>query len=151
MQWRRSDGRKSGAPLPAEQHSPAPTPSRAVYGFVLYLAAGSGLAAYLAWAVVPDALLHQAGIDFLPQKYWAVALPLYAAVVFTIFVFVVYPSLGLLHCPADSDSDLTRLQWPPDRHAISPDSLACSRLEGEVPPVYDIPYEQLKQCLVDYQ
>ena len=31
------------------EHSPAPTPLRAVYGFVSYLLASAALAAYLAW------------------------------------------------------------------------------------------------------
>jgi hypothetical protein len=37
--------------------------------------------------------------EFLPQKYWAVALPIYFSVAFFLFVFIVYPSLGLLVTP----------------------------------------------------
>ena len=39
------------------EHSPAPTPLRAVYGFVFYLLGHFGFALYLVWAVVPDATL----------------------------------------------------------------------------------------------
>ena len=47
--------------MPPPEHSPAPTPDRAVYGFVLYLASYSFLALYLAWALLPDNLLTQLG------------------------------------------------------------------------------------------
>lgn len=38
--------------------SPAPTPSRAVYGFAFHLITLLLLAAYFAWAIVPDATLR---------------------------------------------------------------------------------------------
>ena len=78
------------------KHSPAPTPSRAVYGFAFHLLSLGLLLTYFAWALVPDAVFEALGVDFLPQKYWAVAVPIYLSVAFLLFVFVVYPSLGLI-------------------------------------------------------
>lgn len=78
------------------EHSPAPTPSRAVYGFVLYLLCYSALLLYLTWALLPDSYLQAWGLDFLPQKYWAVALPTYLTVLFLVSVTLIYPSLGLI-------------------------------------------------------
>ena len=82
-----------------KEASPAPTPSRAVYGFVMWLASYLSLLLYLLWAILPDHLLQLAGLEFLPQKYWAVAVPIYLSVCFFLLVLVVYPSLGMLITP----------------------------------------------------
>ena len=94
MRWSRRDG---------PQHSPAPTPSRAVYGFVLWLLSHAALSLYLVWALVPDHYLQLAGLDFLPQKYWAIAVPTFLSVLFFTFVFVIYPCMGMLATPPLND------------------------------------------------
>lgn len=87
-----------------EQHNPSPTPERAVYGFVLYLIATAGFGLYLMWLILPEEMLHSLGVGaFLPQKYWAVAIPIYLSVTFCLFVFVIYPSLGMLQTPRIQD------------------------------------------------
>jgi hypothetical protein len=54
--------------------------------------------------LVPDYFLEEFfGITFLPQKYWAVAIPIYLSVAFSIFIFIIYPSLGLLQTPSVKD------------------------------------------------
>ena len=85
------------------EHSPAPTPSRAVYGFVLWLFSHAALLLYLVWAIVPDYYLEIAGLDFLPQKYWAIAVPVFLSVLFFSFVFIIYPCLGMLITPGMGD------------------------------------------------
>jgi len=141
MQWRERKSVK-GVKSVEEQHSPAPTPSRAVYGFLLYLISNFMLISYFVWALVPDPLLAALGLDFLPQKYWAVALPLFLSLVFFIFLVVVYPSLGRLRNPGNCD-------FATDRHTISRESIASDLdggCAGGVPPIYDIPYASLSPC-----
>ena len=87
-----------------EQHNPSPTPERAVYGFILYCLATAAFGLYLIWLFLPEEILQNIGIGYyLPQKYWAVALPIYFSVAFFLFVFIVYPSLGLLITPRLED------------------------------------------------
>jgi len=90
--------------LVPNQPNPSPTPERAVYGFILYILATSSFGLYLMWLFLPEDILNFIGIgEFLPQKYWAVALPIYFSVAFFLFVFIVYPSLGLLVTPKLKD------------------------------------------------
>ncbi|KAJ8931319.1 hypothetical protein NQ314_015781 [Rhamnusium bicolor] len=85
------------------EHTPAPTPSRAVYGFVLYLSFQIFFIIYLIWALVPEEYFELIGITFLPQRYWAIAVPIYFLIVLTIFAFIIYPSLGLCMTPSVND------------------------------------------------
>ncbi len=80
-------------------HNPSPTPVRAVRGFVSYLLSRAALALYLCWAILPESLLP----DFFPQRYWAVAIPIYAATSFAACVLVGYPCLGLCATPTLDD------------------------------------------------
>jgi len=114
------------------QHNPSPTPERAVYGFILYILATAGFVLYLTWLFLPENILHSIGIgEFLPQKYWAVALPIYFSVAFFLFVFIVYPSLGLLVTPKIKD-----IRNITDEFAI----YNCEKFQDKekIPRVYDL-------------
>lgn len=56
--------------------SPSPSPERAVYGFVWFVTCVFCALAYLIFAIVPHSWLADLGIDFLPNRYWAVTVPL---------------------------------------------------------------------------
>jgi len=127
-------------------HSPSPTPSRAVYGFLLFLMSNFFLVMYFVWALVPDDMLHSAGLDFFPQKYWAVAMPIYLSIAFLAFVFLVYPMMGRLQC--DEAWDI--YQPAVDTHTMYRDQLP-DQPEGAVPPVYDMTPEEVQQYLANIQ
>ena len=121
-----------------EQHNPSPTPERAVYGFILYCLATAAFGLYLIWLLLPVEILENIGIGYyLPQKYWAVALPIYFSVAFFLFVFIVYPSLGLLSTPRIQDvRNIT------DEFTLYSNS---DQDKDKIPRVYDIhPTEQIK-------
>eukprot|EP00088_Acartia_fossae_P008558 TRINITY_DN14103_c0_g1_i17.p1 TRINITY_DN14103_c0_g1~~TRINITY_DN14103_c0_g1_i17.p1 ORF type:complete len:147 (-),score=21.39 TRINITY_DN14103_c0_g1_i17:482-922(-) len=143
MIWRKP--KKQGGVAP--EHNPAPTPSRAVYGFVLYLVAKFLLIMYLAWALIPDDILLRLGLDFFPQKYWAVATPVYLSLAFMTFILLVYPSLGRLHARGLWDKYVPH---PRDKHAIYRNELPCEVDGGGVPPVYDMEPHLIQQYLLHH-
>lgn len=86
------------------QSTPAPTPSRANYGFALYLGSYTIFGLYLVWALIPNSLLHSAGLTYWPQKYWALAVPIHLLVTLALFAFCFYPAINLTLVPSVNDS-----------------------------------------------
>ena len=89
---------------------------------------------------MPDTYLELAGLEFLPQKYWAVALPLYLSVCFFLFVLVIYPCLGLLITPGPAD-----LSHVTDSHSVRRPAVFSAG--PGVPPLYDESPERVLQFL----
>lgn len=85
------------------EHTPSPTPSRAVYGFAMYLSFKLFFILYVIWTYVPESWFEFIGITYLPNRYWALSIPVFLLTVLTTFAFVIYPSLGLLMTPDIND------------------------------------------------
>ncbi|EDV42882.1 uncharacterized protein Dana_GF19935 [Drosophila ananassae] len=74
------------------EHSPAPTPHRAVYGFAFYMLFTVLFFIYVAWAFIPIEFgLH----SYLPDKYFAVFVPFLVIVFAWFFAFLIYPAINL--------------------------------------------------------
>ncbi|XP_059154198.1 phosphatidylinositol N-acetylglucosaminyltransferase subunit P-like [Physella acuta] len=114
----------------AQEHSPSPTPQRAIYGFVLYLSSIIGLGLYIVWAYIPDYWLHSVGLTYWPQKYWAVSLPVYLCVAI-ILSYIAYTGLILIKTPALDD-----VRTITDRRALYADN-EHSHPEA-IPPLRDL-------------
>jgi len=83
------------------EHTPLPTPYRAVYGFALYLFFKTLFIIYLLWAFVPETFIkHELG---LPHKYFALYIPILVLCCLTVFGFFIYPlwNLSMQHCIHD--------------------------------------------------
>lgn len=112
------------------EHTPSPSSSRAVYGFVLYLGSCSALGLYLVWAVMPDSILHSLGLTYWPQKSWAVTLPIYGCVILALFAFLFYPGLNLMIVPPVHD-----MRTIVDSYSVP----LNAELVAEIPPASDLP------------
>lgn len=81
------------------QSSPAPTTSRSIYGFVVYLLFSCLFLLYVLWAFVPSTYFKVFGITELPDKYFVLFLPILSLTGTTIFAFFIYPSLSFIMTP----------------------------------------------------
>lgn len=78
------------------EHTPAPTPNRAVYGFAWFLFFKTLFVLCVFWTFVPDHfLVDTLGLTYLPDKYFALYIPILVLCCLTVFAFLIYPPSNL--------------------------------------------------------
>ncbi|MCJ1417044.1 hypothetical protein MMC32_003383, partial [Xylographa parallela] len=75
-------------------------PTYEYYGFGLYVGSSLGFGMYALWAYLPSPFLRQLGIDYYPNRWWALAIPaeLVVAIVY-IYVALAGYNTGTLTLP----------------------------------------------------
>ena len=123
-----------------QEHSPFPKASRAVYGFVAYQVSYILLVVYLIWAFVPDQFLEDLGITYIPQKYWAIAIPTY--VPFFILSGILF-LFGLNMAAVPELSDPRTIGSDPYSYRAGEEDIQLDPERENLPPVKDIPIEEV--------
>jgi phosphatidylinositol glycan class P protein len=78
-------------------------PTYEYYGFTLYLTSSLAFIVYVLWAFLPSPLLHQLGIYYYPNRWWALAIPAWTVMlVLYIYVALAAYNLGHLTLPLQS-------------------------------------------------
>jgi phosphatidylinositol glycan class P protein len=91
---------------------------------------------FVAWSLIPDSVLISFGVSYFPNKYWAVALPLYL-VMFGLFTVASYIALSMYYNPDLHDLRLAEDRFskvhPPSQAPISFPSHPNSHSVGAEP------------------
>lgn len=94
--------------------TPSPTPNRAVYGFAWFLFFKTLFVLYVFWALVPEHILQDVlGLTYLPDKYFALFLPILVLCALTVFAFLIYPPLNM-----SMQTDVNSIHTLRDEHVI---------------------------------
>ncbi|KAK5694152.1 hypothetical protein LTR97_009773 [Elasticomyces elasticus] len=62
-------------------------PTYEYYGFTLYLTSSLAFIVYLLWSYLPSPFLHQLGIYYYPNRWWALAIPAWT-VMLVVYIYV---------------------------------------------------------------
>lgn len=111
------------------EHTPSPTPSRGIYGFVLFLLFNTLFILYCLYAFVPTYIFENyLGITYLPDKYFALFVPILILTAANLFAFLIYPSLTMIATP-NIDEKITIQDEYSVRRCIHRDSIGvlCDR------------------------
>jgi phosphatidylinositol glycan class P protein len=82
-------------------------PTYEYYGFALYLGSSAAFLMYILWAYVPAPMLHQMGIYYYPNRWWALAIPCWLiALIIYIYVALASYNTGYLTLPLNSIENL---------------------------------------------
>lgn len=123
--------------------------STEIYGFTLYISTFVFFLLFLIWAFVPEQFLHNVGIYYYPDKYWAIIIPSYIGMLFP-FISIIYIGWNLY-----STSPLNSLLTISDLSARLPDEndLANSLYNQSysIPEISDLPLQLVNQLLYQKQ
>ncbi|KAF2446410.1 PIG-P-domain-containing protein [Karstenula rhodostoma CBS 690.94] len=98
---------KSARHAPLVPRASPKVPTYEYYGFALYLASSAAFSLYIVWAYVPSPLLHQMGIHYYPNRWWALAAPCWlVALVVYIYVALASYNTGYLTLPMSNCENL---------------------------------------------
>lgn len=98
---------KSARHAPTVPRAAPKVPTYEYYGFALYLGSSAAFLMYILWAYVPAPMLHQMGIYYYPNRWWALAIPCWLiALIIYIYVALASYNTGYLTLPLNSIENL---------------------------------------------
>jgi phosphatidylinositol glycan class P protein len=98
---------KSARHAPRVPRAAPKVPTYEYYGFALYLGSSAAFLMYILWAYVPAPMLHQMGIYYYPNRWWALAIPCWLiALIIYIYVALASYNTGCLTLPLHSIENL---------------------------------------------
>ncbi|WPH00801.1 Hypothetical protein R9X50_00363100 [Acrodontium crateriforme] len=133
------------AAKPIPRASPK-VPTYEYYGFTLYLTSSLAFIVYILWSFLPSPFLHQLGIYYFPDRWWALAIPAWT-VMLIVYIYVALASyntgyltlsMNNVECivdeaaniaVVDAEGNITRSEGPSWR-SLSPDGKSSKRGGG---------------------
>lgn len=122
--------------------TPAPQPERAIYGFFLLSFSLISFIIYATISYLPNSVLTQLDWEYLPDKYWSIAIPALILVV----ILMVVPIYMSLNIGMVNDPDAISNIW--DEFTLKKkNETKKGHDSNSIDPVYDIPIGEVCQYL----
>ncbi|KAJ3569187.1 hypothetical protein NP233_g5212 [Leucocoprinus birnbaumii] len=120
------------------------------YGFVAWASTSFLFVLYVLWALLPDRWIVALGVDWYPNREWAILIPAWSIIVL-ILTYISYWALALLGTPSFSDlstvtdsfAQLPKL--PSSSHTSN--AYIASTNPSTIPQLYDIPIGMVNRVL----
>ncbi|ESK85036.1 phosphatidylinositol class p [Moniliophthora roreri MCA 2997] len=140
--------------IPTPYHA-APQTNRSkapeFYGFVAWTSTSFLFVVYLLWALLPDEYIVALGVDWYPNREWALLLPSYS-IFLVLLTYWVYMSLTIYGTPAFDDvsaiaDSRSQFAMPSENSTVS--GYTTHAREDATPALYDIPIGLVNRVLYD--
>ncbi|KAF1953195.1 PIG-P-domain-containing protein [Byssothecium circinans] len=82
---------KSARHAPTVPRAAPKIPTYEYYGFAMYVTSSAAFLLYIVWAYVPAPMLHQMGIHYYPNRWWALAVPCWLSIL-VVYIYVALAS-----------------------------------------------------------
>ncbi|KAH8829311.1 PIG-P [Flagelloscypha sp. PMI_526] len=120
-----------------------------LYGFVAWTTTSLLYVVYVLWAVLPDEWILAAGIDWYPNREWAVLVPAWTVVV-VLLTYFSYLAIALFRTPALSDlSAVVDSKSPFPALDGSGATYTSLSQPDALPELYEIPIGMASRVLYD--
>lgn len=124
-----------------------PGPSVQGQGFSIYLASLVAYLAFLLWSLCPDRWLVAMGIEWYPNREWAVLVPAWS-VMLVAFTYITYALVNVAVTPYRKILDPKVAASCTDDERDLP-ALMRQTLDmppGDIPPLFEVPPELVRAC-----
>ncbi len=116
-----------------------------MYSFVGWIASIFMYVCFIAWAFLPENILHSLGITYYPSRYYAVALPAYMIVLY-LLTGLAYIGLNMMNTLDPDDMETIRDRIPNQTRQAPLSFVKCGMKEG-IPDFGDIDVTQISTVL----
>ncbi|EIM88843.1 PIG-P-domain-containing protein [Stereum hirsutum FP-91666 SS1] len=131
---------------PAEYRSRAPE----FYGFVAWTSTSIIFVVYLLWALLPDEVILWLGVDWYPNREWALLVPSWLCIV-ALLTYFTYFAMALRGTPSFNDLRTITGQQDISGRERGPQAYAKFASPGVIPEAYDIPIGILNDVLYGHR
>ncbi len=126
-------------------------PSNSVLSFIIWIGTYLVYFSYLAWAFLPDSVLHPLGITYYPSRYYALALPAYV-IILLLTTVLMYVGWNLANTNDPDDFATIKDRHDDGRQVVTKIIPAryvkCGNSEG-IPDFGDIDPVEMSKLLAD--